>query len=380
MQINRVRSTAAIIIAGLITFTLVTSPTHADQTGFAMTSPGNVGYAGDYSAGWQFTTNSAILITQLGYFDIGSSTFLVESHRVGIFDLSGNLLADATIPASGGTYDGFFSYVPLATPISLAANTSYVVAGTTGTTGNDEYAFVSVGTTDPAITYVQNLYGPTSGTTLVFPTINASGHDPGYFGGNFKFVIAGAPEALILSPGILTGGTSGMGTVTLTSSSTTATTVVLASSDTTAASVPASIIIPAGQTSGTFTVTTHTVVPYTPVTITATANGVSKSATLIVEPTGNPTFKLNPTSVIGGAANSTGTITVPGPAPAGGIPIVLSSNNPAAASVPASVTIPAGQTSVQFTVTTYSVTTNTSVVITASSHGTTGTATLTVRP
>src|SRR5260370_33628145 len=50
---------------------------------------------------------------------------------------------------------------------------------------------------------------------------------------------------------------------------------------------------------------------------------------------------LNPTSVIGGAQSSTGTVTLSGPAPAGGAQVALSSSNPATANVPSSVTVAA---------------------------------------
>jgi hypothetical protein len=99
-------------------------------------------------------------------------------------------------------------------------------------------------------------------------------------------------------------------------------------------------------------------------------------------PTGTPTptlssLTLNPTSVIGGAQSSTGTVTLSGPAPAGGVQVALSSNN-GAASVPSSVTVPAGATSATFPVNTTAVATSTPVIISASYGGVTQTASLTV--
>src|SRR5256885_15276542 len=49
-------------------------------------------------------------------------------------------------------------------------------------------------------------------------------------------------------------------------------------------------------------------------------------------------LRLNPTSVTGGKQSSTGTVTLSGPAPAGGAQVTLSSSN-AAASVPSTVTV-----------------------------------------
>jgi hypothetical protein len=87
-------------------------------------------------------------------------------------------------------------------------------------------------------------------------------------------------------------------------------------------------------------------------------------------------LSLNPTSVTGGNS-STGTVTLSGPAPAGGAQVALASNN-GAASVPSSVTVPAGTTSATFTVSASVVLVSTSVTISTSCNSTTQTATLSV--
>jgi hypothetical protein len=89
---------------------------------------------------------------------------------------------------------------------------------------------------------------------------------------------------------------------------------------------------------------------------------------------------LNPTTVVGGAQNSTGTVTLSGPAPSGGATFTLSSSSTNVASVPASVTVPAGSTSALFTITTTAVAASTQVVISVSNGSATQTATLTVTP
>jgi hypothetical protein len=87
---------------------------------------------------------------------------------------------------------------------------------------------------------------------------------------------------------------------------------------------------------------------------------------------------LNPTGVVGGLESSTGTVTLSGPAPAGGAQVTLSSSNSGVARVPSSVTVPAGATSVTFTVNTSGVLISTSATISASYNGTTKTANLAV--
>lgn len=73
---------------------------------------------------------------------------------------------------------------------------------------------------------------------------------------------------------------------------------------------------------------------------------------------------FNPASIRGGTS-STGTVTLAGPAPRGGAVVSLLNGNLSVATVPASVTIPAGQTSATFSVTTTPVAATTYVFINA---------------
>lgn len=73
---------------------------------------------------------------------------------------------------------------------------------------------------------------------------------------------------------------------------------------------------------------------------------------------------VNPGNVTGGSS-STGTVTVSPAAPAGGVAVAISNGQPSVAAMPSSVTVPAGQTSASFTITTQPVTSSFTVVITA---------------
>jgi hypothetical protein len=75
-------------------------------------------------------------------------------------------------------------------------------------------------------------------------------------------------------------------------------------------------------------------------------------------------MSITPTSVTGGT-NATGTVFLSAPAPAGGISVTLSTNNASAAQAPGIVSVPGGQTSASFAITTFAVTANTTVTITA---------------
>lgn len=87
---------------------------------------------------------------------------------------------------------------------------------------------------------------------------------------------------------------------------------------------------------------------------------------------------LNPTIVTGGGSSS-GTVTLSA-APTSSTTVLLSNSNTSAATVPASVVVPAGSTSTGFTVTTSAVSTQTTATITATYNSSSAHATLTVNP
>jgi len=187
-------------------------------------------------------------------------------------------------------------------------------------------------------------------------------------------------SSLTLNPTSVSGGNSSTGTVTLSGAAPSGgAQVALSSSNTAAARVPSSVTVAAGATSATFTVGTSAVGASTTVTISAAYGGATRSVSLTVTPAPPPpptvsSLTLNPENVFGGQS-STGTVTLTGPAPAGGAQVFLSSSN-GAATVPSSVIVPAGATSATFTVNTSFVLISTSATISASYNGTTRTATL----
>jgi FG-GAP-like repeat len=106
-----------------------------------------------------------------------------------------------------------------------------------------------------------------------------------------------ALSALSVSPASVTGGSAAQGTVTLTAAAPVGGfPVTLSSSNPATASVPGSVSVGQGATSAGFTVTTSAVTGSTPVTLTAGAGGVTRSATLTVTPPGqNATLTVTAT-------------------------------------------------------------------------------------
>jgi len=148
-------------------------------------------------------------------------------------------------------------------------------------------------------------------------------------------------------------------------------TVALTSSNAAALTVPASVTIPAGALVAAFSATTRAVTSDANVTVTAAFGGVSRTAGLLVRAAATAgSVTLNPSSLIGGTGNSTGTVTLTADAPAGGAPVTLSSVNPPIASPSAAtVNVPAGQRSANFVVTTRTVQSSVAVAISAAFGG-----------
>jgi hypothetical protein len=191
-------------------------------------------------------------------------------------------------------------------------------------------------------------------------------------------------SSFFLNPLQVRGGDLSTGTVVLDGAAPSGGAVVtLTSGNTAVARMPASVTVPAGSDRTSFTVETSAVTADTTVSLTATyGNGSAFTSLTVLAPPPPLTLAslaLNPSSVVGGNT-STGTATLSAAAPPEGAVVTLSSSHPAFAAVPASVTVPAGAASANFTVTTSTVSASTTVNISGSFGGTTQSATLTVTP
>ncbi len=196
---------------------------------------------------------------------------------------------------------------------------------------------------------------------------------------------AGAPTLLAIGPSgqDVIGGNSGRGSVALVIPAPAGGAAVgLTTDNPSVIHVPASVSIAEGNSAASFTIGTSPVsgLP-TGGHVTATAGGVTKSIFVNVAPDPNAapllqSMSIAPASVSGGTS-ATGTVFLSSPAPSGGISVTLSTSNSAAARVPGIVSVPAGQTSATYTVTTFAVSGSTSATITAF-YDTTRSATLTV--
>jgi hypothetical protein len=156
-----------------------------------------------------------------------------------------------------------------------------------------------------------------------------------------------AVSLLSLSTSTVAGGTAASGTITLGAPAPAGgANVALSSANQDVVKVPAIVTVPAGDTTAQFEVGTEPISSSTPVSITASAEGVQRSTTLTVHPPAPSAFVFDPQQ-IGGGETSKGTIILSGPAP-GDTSVALSGSNTDTAEFPATVPVEANATEVVF--------------------------------
>ena len=186
------------------------------------------------------------------------------------------------------------------------------------------------------------------------------------------------PSAFDLSDTAVFGTQDVIGRVTIQGFTPGGSTPVTLTSDNPVATVPATVSVSQNATAVVFTIHTTAVSVPTLVNLTATTGGGIRSASFTVNPPALTQLYLA-LQQVGGGNPVSGTVFLTTPAPTGGIAVALSSNS-VLASVPASVTVPAGSTSVGFTIGTSPVTAPNTVLFSGVYNGVTQTATLRIVP
>ena len=300
---------------------------------------------------------------------------------------------------NGFTHSASFTVQPaIPQQLSVSPTTAINAHGSTGTVtlsgpAITSGAVVALSSSDPSASVPASVTIPAGATSASFPittnpgssttainvTISAS-----YNGVTRSTSLTVQPlfvqQVLLFSHSSVSvgGGSTVSGNVDMTGPAPAGGIVVsLSSSDPSIASVPASITIGQGSIdSSVFNINTSPVSADTTVTISATFDGSTKTATLTVQPI--MLVNLFAFNEQGGASDSFFVgLNAPATSPA---VVSMSSSNPSVLSVPATVTLPQGISGTGFPITTSPVTAPTSVTITASYNGVTLSQTITVHP
>ncbi len=269
-----------------------------------------------------------------------------------------------------------FNFPPtVVTNLTVAAGPALSSAGKTlsCTTGGNSYMCVAWGlnTTPISDGVVATLsITPSGGSALPVNITNTLGASPtgdavtvtGTGGTVSVATMITSISLMVCSPGTVAPGAfstctvilsgSGGGTIGLSSSSTNLT-------------VPASLTIPAGSSSGTFLAIATAFTADQTATVTVTLNGSTASSTFsLLAPVTLSGLRCAAASLASNASTAC-TITLSKAAPPGGVPVSLSSSLPTLLTVPAIFTVPAGAPSAAFTASAATIATSLGAVITA---------------
>ena len=140
--------------------------------------------------GFQFTVGAVpMTVSSLGRWVVSGNS---GSHTVQLFNADGTAISGGSVTLNtAGQLAGQFAYAPLANPVALAANTTYVLMSQETVNADQWYDYG-----DTLIT----LSGAASGTEAVYadidpPPVNSTGAQGMSYGPvNLKFAVGGASE------------------------------------------------------------------------------------------------------------------------------------------------------------------------------------------
>ncbi|HXS96501.1 MAG TPA: PKD domain-containing protein [Candidatus Limnocylindrales bacterium] len=304
-----------------------------------------------------------------------------DTSKVTISPASVSILAGQTAPATQPTISGVnlgtanisanaSGYSAASQPVQVTATLTFAQPTLTITGAGPSIMALNLSGPAPAPGLTVSLSSSSPNVagvpaTVTFPTgatavnVSISGGTPGTSVVHASFT--GIPDATlavtVLAAGAITSpanaslglGQSAPLIIALSSAPSAPVTVTLVSSDSSKVTVsPASVTIPAGQTTP-VTVPMLTGVNIGSATLTATASGYT-SATTAVQVGATVTFTQQ-SITINGTATQNLTLNLSAVAPAGGVTVNLTSTNTGAATVPASVTFASGTSTVNVPVT-----------------------------
>ena len=199
-----------------------------------------------------------------------------------------------------------------------------------------------------------------------FALLSASDFEVVQLGWNPVGAAATLTTLSLLTPNVIGGDSTGA-SVTLSAPAPAGGALIALASNHAAAMLPTSVSVAQGATGASFSVTTQAVSSTTAVNLSASYAGVTRTATLTVEPAAAATLagiSVVPSKVVGGQT-ATGTVSLSAAAGPGGVVVQLESSNPTVLSVPATVTVAAGARIASFPLSSTRTTRNRSVTITA---------------
>jgi hypothetical protein len=150
-------------------------------------------FAPSVTAGYAFILNHDIMVSAVAVYDTGDNG-LASTNRLGIWSAGGALLASKVFDSTTSpSLAAHFRWLPLDTPLVLAANTAFRI-GTFGSEGGIQ-GTASPGSLSPEIRFIAEV-SSVNGDSLTFPnsgTNNTSGM--AYLGPNLQYILVPTLQA-----------------------------------------------------------------------------------------------------------------------------------------------------------------------------------------
>jgi len=125
------------------------------------------------TAGWDFTANSNMTVSAIGFWEFDTSVPLNSTHQVGLWTSAGVLLASALVQVNSPV-TGSWRYVAI-TPVTLTAGHTYVVGVDVTSPPSDGYERIpnpgGTVTTSGLITITSSAVSP-SASGFAFPSVS----------------------------------------------------------------------------------------------------------------------------------------------------------------------------------------------------------------
>jgi hypothetical protein len=346
----------------------ITDPTNPILVGNYDTWPGysfggNGGGDGDWGV-WPFLGSDRVLIS-----DRNTGLYILDASNVSsqpaAFSLAFNPASLVGSNSTTGTaYIVGLSPWPSGITLNLSSDNAAV---------NPSPVFIPAGAHSATFTQGTSSVASTS-------TVTVTESDGTYNANGTLTLLPPALTSVSASPTPIRGGLNTIGKVTFNApaAANTAVSLAIVSGGAAVASMPSSVVVPAGFSNTTWTIQTNQVTVSTKVTFSAAANGLKKTGSFTVSPIIPTSLGFVPSSVTGGSS-TTGTVGFPAPLNQDTVvSLTVVSGAGAVASIPANVTVTAGNSRASFTVVTNPVGAKTTVKVSAKANGGAKTATFTV--
>lgn len=126
-MLNEFKFPRSLVAASVLGLAMASPSAQVEAAALHTNNTQHHGFNASLTVGWGFTPQTAIVVTDLGYYDADADG-LVSDHEVGLFRASDRSLLAAAVVTDGDPLDGLFRYQSIG-PVLLSPDETYFIAG-----------------------------------------------------------------------------------------------------------------------------------------------------------------------------------------------------------------------------------------------------------